>query len=464
MPAARANKPTATTPQTVTAEPTKRFFVQMLVRDIELVPAIVDLVDNSVDGAHQSHSVPSNGASRDGKPLEGFWVSIDLDAEKFIIEDNCGGIPIEHAIDYAFRFGRPDTVEPVQGEVGQFGVGMKRALFKLGRWFSVGSTTRDGQFSVDVDVEDWLDQKGKWRFPIVIAGGRARRRNVGTKIAVKRLFPSVAGEFAEDRFVQRLRDQIEFRHSTALEEGLVVKLNAQPLSGRAPTLLLGEHLRPRVLHETLEANGDKVEMDLFAGFVDLKDEDADTDDPDEFQGGNLAGWYLVCNGRMLLFADRTRLTGWGQEVADYHPQYRRFRGYVFLNGNSAAMPWNTAKTTVDEDNAVWRQVRIRIVEALRDARTVMNRIKSEVQDNDPSARPVTAALDVSAPTRLAELPGSEAIDVPPKPPKQPSSTTGITYTVATEDFDRVVKVLGVGGKAEVGRRTFYYYVEREVDD
>ena len=35
----------------VDARPTKRFFVRMLVRDIELVPAIIDLVDNSVDGA-----------------------------------------------------------------------------------------------------------------------------------------------------------------------------------------------------------------------------------------------------------------------------------------------------------------------------------------------------------------------------------------------------------------------------
>jgi hypothetical protein len=459
---ARATKTTA--PQTVTAEPTKRFFVQMLVRDIELVPAIVDLVDNSVDGARQSLGATANGTASAGKALKDFWVSIDVDAEKFIIEDNCGGIPVKHAVDYAFRFGRPDTVEPVEGEVGQFGVGMKRALFKLGQWFSVASTTRDSQFTVDVNVKKWLDEKGKWRFPIVIAGARTQRRKVGTKIAVKQLFLSVAGEFAEDRFVQRLRDQIEFRHSTALEEGLVVRLNAQPLSGRTPTLLLGDDVKPRVLHETLEANGDEVEMDLFAGFVDLKDEDADTDDPDEFQGGNLAGWYLVCNGRLLLFADRTRLTGWGQEVADYHPQYRRFRGYVFLKGNSAAMPWNTAKTTVDEDNAVWRQVRIRIVEALRDGRTVMNRIKSEVQDNDPSARPVTAALDASVPTKLAQLPETATIDVPPKPPKQASSTTRITYTVATEDFDHVVKALGTGGKAEVGRRTFYYYFEREVDD
>ena len=43
------------TPTTVDVSPTKRFFVRMLIRDIELVPAIVDLLDNSVDGAKLTH-------------------------------------------------------------------------------------------------------------------------------------------------------------------------------------------------------------------------------------------------------------------------------------------------------------------------------------------------------------------------------------------------------------------------
>ena len=36
------------------ASPAKRFFISMLIRDIELIPAIVDLVDNSVDAARQT--------------------------------------------------------------------------------------------------------------------------------------------------------------------------------------------------------------------------------------------------------------------------------------------------------------------------------------------------------------------------------------------------------------------------
>ena len=40
-------------PNRVEAAPEKLFFVSMLTKDIEMIPAIADLVDNSVDGAKQ---------------------------------------------------------------------------------------------------------------------------------------------------------------------------------------------------------------------------------------------------------------------------------------------------------------------------------------------------------------------------------------------------------------------------
>src|SRR6516225_7502864 len=109
--------------ETLDASPTKEFFIYMLVRDVSLVRAIIDLVDNSVDGAHR--------ARPDG-PYRGYHIEIDLSAERFRIRDNCGGIDLKTAQEYAFKFGRPLTVPTTHGSIGQFGVGMKRTLFKLG--------------------------------------------------------------------------------------------------------------------------------------------------------------------------------------------------------------------------------------------------------------------------------------------------------------------------------------------
>ena len=50
--------------RSVSGRPTKAFFVSMLVRDIELLPAVVDLVDNSVDGVWCSDQTGTTRASR----------------------------------------------------------------------------------------------------------------------------------------------------------------------------------------------------------------------------------------------------------------------------------------------------------------------------------------------------------------------------------------------------------------
>src|SRR3954449_3928593 len=87
-------------PHVIEASPTKDFFISMLVKDIELIPAISDLVDNAVDGARREN--------RDS--FDGYSVRIDLDTAQFRIADNCGGIPVDIAQKYAFRFGRPEDM------------------------------------------------------------------------------------------------------------------------------------------------------------------------------------------------------------------------------------------------------------------------------------------------------------------------------------------------------------------
>src|SRR5256885_1211135 len=113
----------------INARPTKSFFVDMLVRDIPLEQAVLDLVDNSVDSAKQSNSNDFNGRH----------VKIDITPQIFGILDNCGGFSKDLAKKYAFRFGRIPQTPRTPHSIGQFGVGMKRALFKFGKHFLVRS-------------------------------------------------------------------------------------------------------------------------------------------------------------------------------------------------------------------------------------------------------------------------------------------------------------------------------------
>src|SRR5690348_1330254 len=114
------------TTETATAQPTKKLFIDTLVRDVDLTSAIVDLVDNCIDGAKRI---------RPGEDFTGLGVAVVLSSAMFRVSDNCGGIPLQQAINYAFRFGREDGQTGVEHSVGHFGVGMKRTLFKMAQKF-----------------------------------------------------------------------------------------------------------------------------------------------------------------------------------------------------------------------------------------------------------------------------------------------------------------------------------------
>jgi hypothetical protein len=345
---------------------------------------------------------------------------------------------------------------------------MKRALFKLGESFVVDSVASQSSFTLKVDVPKWL-AGDRWAFPLEAQaeGERNARRRLRTKIEVSSLLPSVSTEFTQPSFLERLRTQIEFSHQEAMAAGIEITLNNQRLTSRPPTLLSSGEVKPRVVSKRLSSNGHKVSMRLYSGFVKLTDEDADTDDPDRFSGLAQAGWYVICNGRMLVFADKTRLTGWGDVIADYHPQYRRFRGYVYLTGDSGAMPWNTAKTAVDEDSPVWGEVRKEIIAALLEARTAMNKIKREVGKGGASGSPMTAKLERAKPTPLADLPPSQKLVLPsgsPTASKKPKPTQRIDFEVPQPRFQEVAESFELSQPAAIGKRLFDYYYEREISD
>ena len=145
-----------TNPQVVDASPTKEFFVEMLTRDVQLQMAILDLVDNCIDGALRLRGQDS---------LHELRADIKFSEHTFSISDNCGGIDVVRAQDYAFRFGRPSSTDLVPHSVGRFGVGMKRAIFKMGRNFDVTTRTRNHTYRIHADVSHWLTHS-EWTFPI----------------------------------------------------------------------------------------------------------------------------------------------------------------------------------------------------------------------------------------------------------------------------------------------------------
>jgi len=453
----------------VDAEPERALFVDMLTRDIELIPAIMDLLDNSIDGARAQGD--------DSSALGDFWVELNVSAGSFEIRDNCGGIDLDVARKYAFRFGRPKEYTGTKRSVGQFGVGMKRALFKLGDTFSIESRASATRFSMTVDVRTWVkDDSPIWTFEMaeVSRNYDPQEYGRGTTVTVTDLDPSVSEDLADGGFLSLLREQIRFRHQAAIAEGIRIRLNGEDLEGLTKELLSGPNFHP--INRTFVATSDKgdVAVRLIAGITTLERRDVGKDegDAENFRGGGEAGWWIFCNDRLLLMRERSRLTGWGENLPNYHPQYRQFRGYVYLSAASTeALPWNTTKTGIDEESRIWRQVQAQIKVAGSQVVSVINRLKSEertavADDEMPTVKAAAAAklvdtksLDESAVFAVPAPRRASRRSVPKKP-----RTRKMQFEVPAERFEAAAAQLGTSVVADVGRRTFDYYYEREIED
>ena len=140
------------------ASPTKEFFVNMITRDITLEDSILDLIDNSIDAAWQmagSHAI----TLEDETDLSNFQISLTFSEDEFTITDNCGGMTLSNAVNHAFSFGRKASQEPEEFSIGVYGIGMKRAVFKLGTNVRVRSQflEDDGSvlsFAVPINVSE----------------------------------------------------------------------------------------------------------------------------------------------------------------------------------------------------------------------------------------------------------------------------------------------------------------------
>ena len=217
----------------VSAAPTKSFFVSMLTRDIKLEDAILDLLDNCIDGILRS------GQREDEKPYDGFKADIKFDAKPFSISDDCMGIPKSYH-KYAFRMGRPPgSAIEVPGSVGVYEIGMKRAMFKIGRHCNISTRTENEKLNIneqyDIDITSkWMDDENDW--DIYVRGPTKTEESPGTTITVKDLHDDIAGLFTEhdgkESFSARLVRTISANYAYIIDKGFKVTINGHPVEPR----------------------------------------------------------------------------------------------------------------------------------------------------------------------------------------------------------------------------------------
>lgn len=438
--------------RSVDASPTKRFFIEMLIKDVDLLYAITDLIDNSVDGAK---------SLRQNSDFVGLEICIDFDPLRFRIKDNCGGIDVDHARNYAFRFGRPGDAPDVKASVGQFGVGMKRSLFKLGSKFTVHSRAYSSEFLLDVDVEEWRKDDSNWRFDLMEVEENlpppAKDDFHGTSVEVTSLHSDVAAVLGLVSFENDLVEKIENAHSLTMQQGVVFKVNGKSLTRHLIQLLSSASMRPAFREiRMFEDSASPLIVRLYCGLYEEKST-ADS------------GWHIFCNGRRVVESENTIKTGWGEEgsgdtrIPRWHPQFGRFRGYVFLDCDDAKrMPWNTTKSSIDFNSEVYRRIRLDMVEMMRPVIDFLNKLKDERKENpsDRNRGPLSKLLKQADPTVVSELKLEQGFSYEAPVDNLPRQVN-VQYPVLATELELVRQHLGVRSAREVGLETFRYYKTRE---
>jgi hypothetical protein len=164
--------------KSVPSHPAKAFFVSMLTRDIDLQDAILDLLDNCIDGAIRTRTKEQ----AEEESFDGFWAKIDFSEKRFTIEDNCGGIPWKIAHEYAFRMGRPEGVQSKPGTIGVVGIGMTVIMI-------VGPPKPIAEIIEKSELKRWPFADLNWRGTKTIAVPALSMRE---KLAVDQLLPDAS--------------------------------------------------------------------------------------------------------------------------------------------------------------------------------------------------------------------------------------------------------------------------------
>jgi hypothetical protein len=179
----------------------------------------------------------------------------------------------------------------------------------------------------------------------------------------------------------------------------------------------------------------------------------------------MAGWYVVCNGRLILDADRRDVTGWGvvEELGEqkivipgYHNQFARFRGLVtFDSSDSGAVPWNTMKTDVDQDSPIWQSAREKMIELMRPVIDFLNELDADIDEYTRQYSPLYDIVEKTPTLPPEKIRRSRDFLAPERTDAGPVIRyTKIQYSREDKLVEEMKRLLGASSAKAVGEKTF----------
>jgi len=160
-----------------------------------------------------------------------------------------------------------------------------------------------------------------------------------------------------------------------LQRGLQIILNDKPIPPvKIEVLVFDDDSRPApFVYEKLIQD---VTVSITVGLnrsvqLGVSDDGDDADDEDNAEmdrerSSATAGWTVFCNDRAVIVGDKSRLTGWGDGIPLYHPQFAIISGIVeFRSSNAKQLPITTTKKALDANSEIWLEALVKMKERMR---------------------------------------------------------------------------------------------------
>lgn len=324
------------------------FLSEILLKDTTTLEALFELIDNSIDAAREVIlERDEQFLDKYGLPerYDGLWIRLETHENRVSIIDNCSGIGEGRFRDEILVIGRRSDHK---FGIGQFGIGLKRALYRLGTRYALHSDT-------GITAQSMLADDYRLLRPELPIHGRLRQSkgSVETSIRIRGLRGDVRYQVAPGSWIDTLPDEISRRYGIYLKKGLSISLNGIPLNKFGPELRKAGKVQ--LLTKSLRAADGVmvyVESGMHADYV-LKNEKGwhqRKNNPLTSQ----YGWYFVCNDRIVEIATHKRELGW---TKGWHQEYYGFVGWVrFVAADTALLPWDTKKSSINPHSSVFLSI------------------------------------------------------------------------------------------------------------
>lgn len=366
------------------------FIENVITRDITTKACIFDLIDNSIDAAKED-MIEKGILIEDefGMPekYNGYKIVIQFSEDKFQIWDNCSGIQESEFSKKMFIIGKESNHEY---GLGKFGVGLKRALLKLGDNYFINTSNGDYTIKLELSRADFDTTKPNELSAIKETVSKSSE----TVVRVDSLDNKVKKEFKNTAWIESLRLDISKLYASFIKKGLLIELiantNKYPkIEPFLPDLREDKHIQIQRWHETVEGVDVSIECGLHKDFVIRAG----------FSGANKSitedyGWYFICNDRVIQSCVTEGLEyGW---TGKWHGEYYGFVGRVRFDCQDVeSLPWDTTKTRIITDDLVFLEVRDRLESFANkfkaQKKVALNKSKPKENDNskveEPSPEP-----------------------------------------------------------------------------